>query len=111
MSEQLELPPMNWARRYTCLAGHPFVPHRGYGYWLSSQCDVCGVTYSRDEWSEGAKRLLEAATVINTMFLGKRVKCDMCNKEIGLDKDRAYHLQKHFSKAISIEDSKYLTWW
>jgi hypothetical protein len=112
---------MAWTRLYHCPQGHAFEDKPGLSYnarmkWITSECEQCSkqtwprqpVYYSRDEWTQGQRKLELAATVINMRLMGKKVRCDFCNKEIPMHNDRAFHLQKHFSVAITLDDAKFL---
>lgn len=115
------LPPMAWTAKYRCPKGHEFVPVPGVYYgntaWMYHACEQCSkeswpkttISFTRDEWNEGQRRLEFAATLINLKYFGKRVKCEFCNKEVKMQNDRAFHLQKHSSVAITAEWAKYLT--
>lgn len=115
-----ELPPMSWARHFICPHGH-FYDHEGHAYgwdWTATWCNECdkefygGVKssafYSRQEWNQGADKLLAVATSLNQKFLGKPAHCQICNKPIKAVNDKAFHLQKHFRKAIAEADLHFI---
>lgn len=125
-AQQPELPAMVWANHYICPKGH-FYDHEGHASrpgvaWVATWCNECSRTeygrdyeggmnkvfYGREEWSEGAKKLIAVATSINQRCLGKDAKCDICNKTIPAKNDKAYHLQKHYSTAITEEEAHHI---
>lgn len=112
------LPPMSWANQYVCPKGH-FYDHFGHASnpsvaWVATWCNECEketgekAFYGRDEWTLGAERLLAIATSINTELLKQRAYCQVCGKTVAAKNDKAFHLQSHFSKAITQEDSKFI---
>lgn len=120
---KMQLPPMAWAAVYTCPEGHTFEPTVGVynnHAWVAHPCKQCTkqagiaidsvnrIYYTREQWEAGQQKLQAVAFSINMHFIGKVVKCEFCSKVIPAINDKAYHLQKHFSIAITAEDEKFL---
>jgi hypothetical protein len=123
----VKLPEMKWAAHWVCPAGHFYDPtgkaHDLARAWIASFCQECSkvqfgwnwnperdghVFYTRQEWSEGQVKLWNVAVAINSNFAGKKAQCDICNKIIAENKDKAYHLQSHFKTAITEAESHFL---
>jgi hypothetical protein len=126
--KQPEMPATNWAKIYVCPKGHFYNPegkaHSSSVAWVMSFCHECSkeqygrdwtpqqverVYYTRDEWAEGQRKLETVARIINERYLGKVVNCDICNKVIlNPKKDKAFHLQSHYSTAITENEAHHI---